>query len=168
MFSVPFSSDPILSGIVAFMFFVLGLCLGSFSSAVSHRACLGESWIFGEKKNEAARSKCPQCGHILGFFDLVPLLSWVFLGGKCRYCRTKISPLYPFLETVSGLVMVNYFVFFADGDSPLVKSFLFAVFLPFVMASFVAVGKCRRTYPVSLGIMGLLSGAGMIGLSVVF
>ncbi|HNQ92115.1 MAG TPA: prepilin peptidase [Alphaproteobacteria bacterium] len=168
MVSIYLSSDPVLFGIVTFSFFLLGLCLGSFSSAVGYRACHGESWIFGDKKTEAARSKCPQCGHQLGFFDLIPLLSWIFLGGTCRYCKAKVGVLYPFLELVSGCVMGGYFFFLSGEAHPLVNSFLFAVFLPFVVASVVAVVKCRGRYPVSLGIMGLLSAAGMVGLSAVF
>jgi len=57
------------------------------------------------------RSACPDCGHILGWYDLIPVFSWFFLGGKCRYCKAAISWLYPFIEVFTALVMSALLVF---------------------------------------------------------
>ncbi len=60
----------------------------------------------------AGRSQCPQCHHALAWFDLVPLASWLMLGGKCRYCRAPIARLYPALElTMAGVLGVYAFRF---------------------------------------------------------
>ena len=57
-------------------------------------------------------SSCPKCGHKLGFFDLFPVFSWLFLRGKCRYCKEPISIQYPLVETaislITGLVFIKY------------------------------------------------------------
>ena len=173
MLSLPVSSDPVLFGMVAFCFFILGVNLGSFSSAVFYRACRGESWIFGRNRREAARSECPQCGHRLGVLDLLPLFSWLFLRGRCRYCRAQIGWVYPLLELISGAALVVYFVAlsrFVDEDGYiLVGALIFSIFLPFIVAAGAALvsPKMRqgRAYPRSLLLMGLLSLAGMIFLT---
>ena len=51
-------------------------------------------------------SFCPNCGHMLGFWELIPVLSYIFLGGKCKKCNTKIRPRYFILEILSGLTFV--------------------------------------------------------------
>ena len=51
-------------------------------------------------------SYCPNCNHKLGVLDLVPILSYIFLGGKCRYCKQKIRPRYLILEILSGIMFV--------------------------------------------------------------
>ena len=51
-------------------------------------------------------SFCPECGHELGFFELIPILSYIFLGGKCKRCRQKIKPTYIIFEILSGLVFL--------------------------------------------------------------
>ncbi len=79
--------------------FLLGLCVGSFLSVVIERLPRGEDVIRG-------RSRCPDCGHELAGRDLVPLLSFVVLRGRCRYCQQKISWQYPLVELATGLLFV--------------------------------------------------------------
>ena len=55
------------------------------------------------------RSFCPKCNHKLGCFDLIPVFSYIFLGGKCRYCGDRISPRYLFIELFFGLVSLIIF-----------------------------------------------------------
>ncbi|MDP3764284.1 MAG: prepilin peptidase [bacterium] len=75
---------------------VLGLIGGSFINALL--------WRIPRNKNISfERSECVKCGHKLGFLDLIPVLSFIFLLGKCRYCNKKISWQYPLIELVSGL-----------------------------------------------------------------
>ena len=52
------------------------------------------------------RSHCPKCGHVLGALELIPVLSYVFQGGKCRQCKAGISPLYPIIELTTGLLFL--------------------------------------------------------------
>ena len=51
---------------------------------------------------------CPNCNHELGFFDLFPVFSYIFLKGKCRYCGNKIRPRYLILEILSGCLVVAF------------------------------------------------------------
>lgn len=85
---------------------ILGLCFGSFATAMIARIPAGESWIGSTSKPE--RSACPHCNHKLGVFDLVPLFSWLFLRGKCRYCRHPIGISYPLIELATMLLCVAF------------------------------------------------------------
>lgn len=72
---------------------VLGAIIGSFINVVSVRGTKGEDFIHG-------RSYCPHCHHLLCAFDLIPILSFLFLRGKCRYCRQPIQIRYFLVEIV--------------------------------------------------------------------
>jgi leader peptidase (prepilin peptidase)/N-methyltransferase len=94
----------------AFFFYLttvlLGLCLGSFATALAWR--LPRSIPLAKK----ARSSCPSCGHDLRARDLVPLFSWMTLGGRCRYCRTPVGWRYPLIELATlALCIVFHFTF---------------------------------------------------------
>ena len=78
---------------------VIGAVLGSFLNCAAWRIAHGESFVKG-------RSRCPDCGHPLGALDLVPVFSWLFLRGKCRYCGKNISAWYPLSEAVFAAVTV--------------------------------------------------------------
>lgn len=89
---------------------LLGLVLGSFTTAVAHRINSGESWVFNTE-GSFARSKCSSCKHDLAVPDLVPLFSWLFLRGKCKYCHNKIFWVYPVTELISGVIsLILYFL----------------------------------------------------------
>ena len=88
--------------IVMYIFlFLIGITFGSFFTLAVYRIPLG-------KDITHERSFCPNCNHKLGFFDLIPVLSYIFLGGKCRYCNKKIRPRYLLLEVLSGVVFVLF------------------------------------------------------------
>lgn len=91
---------PLLAAYVLFVAALLGLALGSFCNAWAWRLVHGESIVRG-------RSHCAVCGHPLAPRDLVPLLSWLSLRGKCRYCGAAISRRYPAVELVSGAYYVT-------------------------------------------------------------
>lgn len=77
-------------------FFLVGLCIGSFLNAAA--------WRLPRRLPIArGRSMCPECGHMLGARDLVPVFSFLFLGGRCRYCKSPISPRYPVGELLGGI-----------------------------------------------------------------
>lgn len=82
--------------------FLFGLIIGSFLNCVIYRLEKGKSFLKG-------RSFCPQCKHLLGFFDLIPLLSFSFLRGKCRYCKKIISWQYPIVEISTALIFLLIF-----------------------------------------------------------
>lgn len=81
-----------------FYFFIslIGLVFGSFLNCWAARIVNGTSIVNG-------RSVCDSCGHELGALDLIPVLSWLFSKGKCRYCKAKIPFTYPLTEIVCGL-----------------------------------------------------------------
>jgi leader peptidase (prepilin peptidase)/N-methyltransferase len=74
-----------------------GLAFGSFMGVVVHRVPLKESIV-------APRSRCPNCGHQLSASDNIPVLSWLLLRGRCRYCRAPISPRYPAGEVLIAVL----------------------------------------------------------------
>lgn len=78
----------------------LGLILGSFLNALLYRYNTGTSVVSG-------RSRCMRCGHALGALDLVPVLSYIFLRGRCRYCGTRISLQYPLVELAAAGLMIG-------------------------------------------------------------
>ncbi len=79
--------------------FIVGACIGSFMNVVIFRV--------PRKLNIAkGRSFCPGCGRTLTASDLIPILSWVFLGGKCRTCKCNISARYPLGEALCGIFAV--------------------------------------------------------------
>ena len=79
---------------------LLGACTGSFLGCLAWRTVHGESVLRG-------RSHCDVCGHVLGVRDLVPVFSYLFSGGKCRYCGAKLSARHVWGEAVSGTVFVT-------------------------------------------------------------
>lgn len=85
---------------LAFSIF-LGLCLGSFATALIYRIPRDISWI--RDVNGASRSCCPSCKTQLTALDLVPFFSWLILRGRCRHCGQNISPFYPLVELLTAL-----------------------------------------------------------------
>ena len=79
---------------------LLGACTGSFLGCLAWRTVHGESVLRG-------RSHCDICGHVLGVRDLVPVFSYLFSGGKCRYCGAKLSARHVWGELISGAVFVT-------------------------------------------------------------
>ena len=73
--------------------------IGSFLNVCIYRIPVGKSIVTGS-------SSCPGCGHRLTPIDLVPLFSWLFLGGKCRHCKARVSPQYPIIEALTGVLFV--------------------------------------------------------------
>ena len=119
----------------SFFVFILGLVVGSFLNCVVYRLGINKSFL-------RERSFCPQCQYPLTWLDLVPLLSFLFLKGKCRYCHKKISWQYPLVELLTGVVfLLVYIVQFNSFDQFtvfqllnlfyywLISSFLIIIFL---------------------------------------
>ena len=79
--------------------FLYGIIIGSFLNVCIYRMPKGESVV-------TVGSHCMNCKHPLKWYDLFPVFSYIFLGGKCRYCKQKIRPRYLILETLSGCAFV--------------------------------------------------------------
>ena len=80
--------------------FIIGSLFGSFYTLAVYRIPKRQDILF-------KHSYCPNCNHKLGLLDLFPIFSYIFLGGKCRYCKEKIRPRYLILEILSGLLFVS-------------------------------------------------------------
>ena len=130
---------------------VMGLLIGSFSNVLIWRLPRGENVAFPP-------SHCPGCDHQLGPLDLVPVLSWAALGGKCRYCRNPITARYPIIELISGLAYVVLALLFplsVVGISLLGLCLLFTILLA---ASIIDIET--YTIPDELTLPGVLIGLG--------
>ena len=83
--------------------FLIGCCFGSFINVIIYRLPLGESIIFPS-------SHCRKCNYKIIWYENIPIISWIFLSGRCSKCREKISLIYPIIEFLTGILFVlnNY------------------------------------------------------------
>ena len=119
--------------------FIFGLMVGSFLNAVIHRLKVNESIVFD-------RSRCVHCRHTLGTIDLLPLVSFIMLSGRCRYCRKPISWQYPAVEALTGLIFVlaalkNPYVLSFNYFETLVFSSVFLVIAAYDLKHFLILDK---------------------------
>lgn len=127
--------------------FLFGLCIGSFLNVVVYRLPRGESLV-------RPPSHCPACGTRLGALDLVPLLGYMFLRGRCRYCGARISPRYPLVEMATGLLFTAVFSKFGLSLEAAGKLFLLVLLLAI---SLIDLEHLR--VPNGLVLVGLAGGA---------
>lgn len=97
---------------------VIGLCVGSFLNVCIYRLPRGGSLL-------RPRSRCPGCDYELTWYDNIPVISYAFLAGRCRRCRTRINPRYPIVELLTAVVFVLHFLVFG-WTALLVVRLLFA------------------------------------------
>lgn len=92
--------------LVSYVFiFIIGLVFGSFYNVVGYRLPNEISIAFPS-------SHCPNCKHKLKFYELIPVISYIFLLGKCKECKKRISIIYPFFEIITGLAfLISYIIF---------------------------------------------------------
>ena len=91
--------------IIIISLFIIGTIFGSFYNVVGYRVPKGESLLYPS-------SHCTNCGHNLRPFELIPIISFIFLKGKCHKCKTKISFFYPIFELITGIAFcLSYIVF---------------------------------------------------------
>lgn len=117
---------------------ILGLCLGSFINALVYRLHWQES--HGEAKGAekklysllSGRSICPECKHRLSAGDLIPVFSWVSLGGRCRYCHKHISGQYPAVELLTASLFVFSYLYWPYELSSAQNIWAFILWLVFL------------------------------------
>jgi leader peptidase (prepilin peptidase) / N-methyltransferase len=108
--------EVLLSPWMRVLAFVWGTLWGSFANVVIHRVPRGMSVV-------RPRSQCPACGHAIAGFDNVPVLSYLLLRGRCRYCKAPFSPRYLMVELLAGMLsfatfMMAVYVPLAEGAAP--------------------------------------------------
>jgi leader peptidase (prepilin peptidase)/N-methyltransferase len=137
-------NDPgVFTNVAVFLF---GCCMGSFFNVAIHRLPREESLV-------RPGSRCPSCGHAIAFYDNVPILSWLWLRGRCRRCKASISVRYPVVEGLTGLVTLALFLSQGWGVP-------FVVLLVFVYALIVIAFIDLDTYliPDVLSLTGIAVG----------
>lgn len=86
-----------------FVFVVgVGACVGSFINVVAYRLPIGKSIV-------SPPSACPKCDHKLAWYDNIPVLGWIMLRGKCRYCKNPVSIRYPIVEAITAALFAGTF-----------------------------------------------------------
>ncbi|MBF0419392.1 MAG: prepilin peptidase [Magnetococcales bacterium] len=85
---------------VLLIVFLFGITWGSFLNVCIYRIPLGKSIVL-------PASHCPQCSQAIRWFDNIPLLGWVLLRGRCRHCHAAISPIYPLVELLAGMLAIQ-------------------------------------------------------------
>ncbi|WP_027363474.1 prepilin peptidase [Desulfotruncus alcoholivorax] len=126
--------------------FLLGTCIGSFLNVCIFR--------IPEKRTVIAGSSyCCACGQKLNFLDMVPILSYLFLKGRCRYCGARLSIQYPLVELLSGVMFLLIFIKHGFGLS----SLMLGVFVSILIIAAV-IDIHHRIIPDGLVVVGLLAG----------
>ena len=143
--------------------FAFGGCVGSFLNVVIYRLPRDESLI-------KPPSACPACGRHIRFYDNIPLISWLLLRAKCRYCKAPISPRYFVIELLTGLVFVGlFFLFFHTDLRAGVGAFLaggWFIYLTSIilLAALIAASAIDlKLWVIPLSICWFVTAAGLIG-----
>lgn len=112
-----------------FFIFVFGLMIGSFLN------CL--IWRLYKEETVMGRSYCPKCGQELKWYDNIPVLSFIFLGAKCRFCKEKISWQYPLVELIGGLLFVFSYYLALKNDFTFLELFFYFFVISLAIIIFV-------------------------------
>ncbi|MBZ0166768.1 MAG: prepilin peptidase [Candidatus Omnitrophica bacterium] len=134
------------SNAIAFVFFIFGICIGSFLNVCIVR------WPHEESVVQPG-SHCRACKKAIAWYDNIPVLSYLLLGGKCRYCHAKYSVRYCFIELLTGVAFVLFYAYY--GLDPLLVPYLFMVCC-FIIATMVDFG--HRIIPDEVSVGGLAFG----------
>jgi prepilin signal peptidase PulO-like enzyme (type II secretory pathway) len=139
----------VITAAVAF----LGLALGSFASALAFRVPRDMAW--GKVGGKMARSQCPFCAMSLNWQDMIPIVSWILLRGKCRYCSAKIGKRYIILEIASlALCLAIYASYGLNLDALLAMASV-----PFLLAIGAKDNLSEHAVPMQLLVFPALAGA---------
>ncbi|MYL53353.1 prepilin peptidase [Pontibacillus yanchengensis] len=157
--------------------FTLGLIFGSFYNVIGLRVPQSEDFL-------TSRSKCPNCGHTLAWFELIPVLSYVMQGGKCRSCHARISMFYPFVELSTGILFAFSYIVFGTSLELIVSLCLMSLFmilfvsdmkymlipdriLLFFLPIFILLRVLEPLQPWYSSILGAFIGAGLLALIII-
>lgn len=138
-----FNSDQLLINTIIF---IVGLCFGSFLNVIIYRLPRQLSLV-------SPPSRCPACSKKLGFVELLPVIGYLLIRGRCRQCNIKISPRYPVIELATGLLFLfTYFHFLFS-----LQFFIYLTLL-FILFGIAMIDLAHRIVPNSLVAAGLVAG----------
>lgn len=107
---------------IAIMFFIYGIVIGSFLNVLIYRLPIKENFV-------SSRSHCMNCDYQLRWYDLVPLLSYIQLRGRCRNCKTKISVQYPLIELLNGAAYLGIYLYLGISLWTLVACIMYSILM---------------------------------------
>ena len=150
--------------ILCIFIFAFGCCIGSFLNVVIYR-------LPREKSLVRPGSSCPHCGKAIQFYDNIPLVSWLVLRAKCRYCKVAISPRYFVVELLTGSAFLGlYLLYYHTGVRPGLQVqggwFVYSLHLVLVGAFIAASGIDLELWIIPLSICWLVTAVGVIGSAV--
>ncbi len=122
IFSYPLFEIPFIGIYLIVMAFIFGAIMASFITCTAWRVVRGEDWMLGH-------SHCDTCGHELSTADLFPIISYVALKGKCRYCGSKVPPRDLIFEIILGLVFAGTLALHGSVDAPVAATLTLEVLL---------------------------------------
>ena len=108
--------------LIEIFIFISGLCIGSFLNVCIYRLPASKSIVH-------PRSMCSNCGTLIASYDNIPILSYLWLKGRCRHCRTKISLRYPMVELLGGLFALGTYLKFGLTIEALIYYLFFAALI---------------------------------------
>lgn len=108
---------------------VIGLVIGSFLNVVALRGLSGESIV-------CPPSKCPKCQKQLNWYTNIPVLAYIFLGGKCQFCKEKISLQYPLVELSNAILYVIFYLNFSLSLKTLLLCLISSIFILICITDF--------------------------------
>ncbi|ADL68795.1 Prepilin peptidase [Thermoanaerobacterium thermosaccharolyticum DSM 571] len=133
--------------ILYLLVFIFGTIIGSFLNVVIYRLPRNESLVYPP-------SHCTKCKNELKPYDLVPILSYMILKGRCRYCGDKISIRYPIVELITGLIYLILFIYFGISIKSLSYAFLASLL---IVITFIDIE--HKIIPNKIILTGLIAGA---------
>lgn len=150
--------------ILCIFIFAFGCCIGSFLNVVIYR-------LPREKSLVRPGSSCPHCSKAIQFYDNIPLVSWLVLRAKCRYCKAAISPRYFVVELLTGSAFLGlYLLYYHTGVRPGLQVqggwFVYSLHLVLVGAFIAASGIDLELWIIPLSICWLVTAVGVIGSAV--
>ncbi len=125
----------------------LGLCLGSFLNVCIHRLPKGESIAH-------PRSRCPGCEKLITWYDNIPLVSFLFLRGQCRYCHQKISYRYPAIELLT--MLLSYFTYLHYPEPKVYLLYFLFLVCPLIVIAFIDLD--HQIIPDVISLPGIIAG----------
>lgn len=136
--------------VISMEVFLYGIVVGSFLNVCIYRIPKKENIV-------KVRSHCMECGYQLKWYDLIPVFSYLFLRGKCRKCGTKISPQYPIIELLNGLIWVVIYLVKGANVESLLYCLLASALIALSVIDF-------RTFEIPVGFNIFIACLGIINL----
>ncbi|MGH9763520.1 MAG: prepilin peptidase, partial [Blastocatellia bacterium] len=132
--------------LISVLVFLFGLIIGSFLNVCILRIPSGKSIVL-------PASACPKCSRAIRAYDNIPVISYLLLGGKCRGCKTRISPMYPLVELLTGLLFFGCYQLFGLSTG----AFKWAIFSA-IMVVLVFTDLRERLLPDKVNYTGFVLG----------